>query len=192
MTTPSSRFEREALSQLPELRRFASRLCRDADGSDDLVQETLLRAFRAFASFAEGTNCRAWLFRICRNAHINTRRRTRHEVGVPDAEGLDEWMRARCVADTPVPEDLGDDVARALGALPEEYRTALLLCDLEEMTYQEIAGFTNAPVGTVRSRIHRGRKIMAGRLAGRTTRRGIPPAPEIEADFPMHRMEAAR
>jgi RNA polymerase sigma-70 factor (ECF subfamily) len=178
VTMSQSAFEREALPELDALYNFAYRLCRDEHRSRDLVQETMLKACRYFRSYREGSNCRAWLFQICKNAYINQYRRRKAEPVAVDFSseegefGRDEGsLRERHI----VPSDdqhavlhersLGDEVVTALEALPNEYRTAVVLCDIEGHTYEDIADFMRVPVGTVRSRIHRGRKMLAGRLS---------------------------
>ena len=172
-------FEQEALSQLPALRHFAESLTRDRQRTDDLVQETLMKAFRYFGSYRKGTNCRAWLFQICKHSFLNGYRRRQYEpllmdfqgeaCGHGNREGEEHGIHADLTDTSAAQTDesmIGDEVADALSALPPEYRTVLLLNDVEGYSYDEIAVFTSVPVGTVRSRIHRARKIMAGRLEG--------------------------
>jgi RNA polymerase sigma factor (sigma-70 family) len=170
-------FEQEALSQLPALRHFAESLTRDRQRTDDLVQETMLKAYRYFGSYRKGSNCRAWLFQICKHSFLNSYRRRQYEPLPIDFQaeacgyGTDEGgsIHADLTDNTEARAAeamIGDEVAGALSALPAEYRTVLLLNDVEGYSYDEIAAFTAVPVGTVRSRIHRARKIMAGRLEG--------------------------
>ena len=172
-------FEQEALSQLPALRHFAESLTRDRQRTDDLVQETMLKAYRYFGSYRKGTNCRAWLFQICKHSFLNSYRRRQYEPlpidfqaetrGHGNDEGGEHGIHPDLADSTQAQASdsmIGDEVAGALGALPAEYRTVLLLNDVEGYSYDEIAAFTSVPVGTVRSRIHRARKIMAGRLQG--------------------------
>jgi len=172
-------FEREALVQLDALRNFALKLCSDEHQSNDLVQETMLKACTFFHTYKQGTNCRAWLFQICKNSYINSYRRKRYEPLLMDFQNEPSLWNS--VPDTgepwgPHPEMsddttyqmqigfLSDEVIRALDTLPLEYQTALILSDIEAYTYEEIAEFTRAPIGTVRSRIHRGRRMLAERL----------------------------
>ena len=172
-------FEREALPHLEALRVFASRLCRDGQGTDDLVQETMLKAFTHFGSYADGTNCRAWLFQICKNSYFTQYRRKRLQPAALDfagpeagahAAGNGRSHHAHLLADDTFARDtgrhFGDEVHGALRAIPAEYRTAVILSDLEGFSYREIAAFTSAPIGTIRSRIHRGRRMLAERLDG--------------------------
>ncbi len=173
------KFSREALPHLEELRQFAFRLCHDRQLSDDLVQETMLKAYRSFHRYRRGTNCRAWLYQICKNIYINLYRRKRLEPiaadmerEVPGPAGPEFSEERRGAPMVPVDdadlraqgEYLGDEIVGALGGLPEEYRTAVILSDIEGQTYEEIAQFLRAPIGTVRSRIHRGRRLLAGHL----------------------------
>jgi RNA polymerase sigma-70 factor (ECF subfamily) len=172
-------FEREALVQLDALRNFALKLCSDEHQSNDLVQETMLKACLFFHTYKQGTNCRAWLFQICKNSYINSYRRKRYEPllmdfqnepslwnSVPDAG--EPWGPHPEISDDTTYQMqtgfLSDEVIRALDTLPREYQTALILSDIEAYTYEEIAEFTRAPIGTVRSRIHRGRRMLADRL----------------------------
>jgi RNA polymerase sigma factor (sigma-70 family) len=166
----------EALPQLDALRNFAFKLCRDQHYTNDLVQETMLKACKSFHTYQRGTNCRAWLFQICKNSYINDYRRKQYETIPVDfaenqrgEEGGDEWRAPHvCLADPASFEThgaiVGDEVASALEALPVEYQTVLLLSDVEGYTYDEVAAFVKAPIGTVRSRIHRARKMLAERL----------------------------
>jgi RNA polymerase sigma-70 factor, ECF subfamily len=174
-------FELEAIPELDALRQFSLRLCRDEQRSQDLVQETLLKACRYFHTYRKGSNCRAWLFQICKNSYINGFRRKRYETVPVDFQvehassgaGMDEDQVYSNRA-SPVDESfarmegylLTDEVATALAELSPDYQTALILSDVEGYTYEEIAAFTCAPIGTVRSRIHRARKLLAHSLAG--------------------------
>ena len=169
-------FVREALTQIDALRNFAFKLCRNAQSTNDLVQETLLRACRSFHTYQAGTNCRAWLFQICKNSYINDYRRKQYETVPVDFTSEnssvheEETLRSvRAVLDDTSSLEaheamVGDEVAAALNLLPEDYQTALILSDIEGYTYEEIAEFTQAPIGTIRSRIHRGRKMLAEQL----------------------------
>ncbi|MEW6509730.1 MAG: sigma-70 family RNA polymerase sigma factor [Bacteroidota bacterium] len=172
----TTRFEREALTQLPALRHYAESLTKDRQRSDDLVQETMLKALRYFDTYREGTNCRAWLFQICKHSFINEYRRKEYEPILVDfqseAGGGDdagEWHGVHpSLNDASAQQDdgamLGDEVTSALRGLPHDYQTVLLLNDIEGYTYDEIAAFMQVPVGTIRSRIHRARKMLAARL----------------------------
>ncbi len=174
-------FELEAIPELEALRQFSFRLCRDEQRSQDLVQETLLKACRYFHTYRQGSNCRAWLFQICKNSYINDFRRRKYETVPVDFQkerasttGGTEDDLVYSTHASPVDESfarteqnlLPDEVVTALEQLSPDYQTALILSDVEGYTYEEIAAFTGAPIGTVRSRIHRGRKLLAQRLAG--------------------------
>ncbi len=184
----ASRFEQEALPQMSALQSFALQLCKDEQYSQDLVQETMLKAYTYFHTYREGTNCRAWLFQICKNSYINEVRRKQHQPVPVDlqVEESGDWtqrdndsqreLHVRLddhISTTINAEALGDEVYDALAVLPSDYQTVLILCDIEGHTYDEIAEYMHAPVGTIRSRIHRGRKLLAGRLAGYARSQGF-------------------
>lgn len=182
-------FYTEALPQLDALRNFAYKLCRDEQYTNDLVQETMLKACRSFHTYQEGTNCRAWLFQICKNAYINDYRRKQYETVVLDfsevpsdgEEDAGDMRHARVnLTDNHAGQShdamVGDEVADALNALPSDYQTALILSDIEGHTYEEIAEFTHAPIGTIRSRIHRARKMLAVRLEDYAASHGYGPS----------------
>jgi RNA polymerase sigma-70 factor (ECF subfamily) len=180
-------FEQEALPQLAALQHFALQLCRDEQYSRDLVQETLLKAYTYFHTYREGTNCRAWLFQICKNSWFNEAKKRKYQPTTVDFQTLESGERSEVNDDDARSLHImmseyhagslrtaafGDDVVTAFDALPADYRTVLVLCDMEGFTYDEIATFMNAPVGTIRSRIHRGRKILEGRLRDYACGRG--------------------
>ena len=150
---------------------------------EDLVQETYLKAYRFWDKYEPGTNIRAWLFRIMKNSYIN---RYRKEAKEPDTVDYDEIKNfyASIRDDSADPNDLqeslfgnllDDDVATAVSSLPEDFRTVVILCDIEGLTYQEIAEFVDCPLGTVRSRLHRGRKLLRGKLLQYAKKRGYVP-----------------
>ena len=183
----NSAFEKEALPLLGALQRFALQLCGDEQHSHDLVQETMLKALRSFHTYREGTNCRAWLFQICKNSYINAYRRKQYETIAVDFDeelpGVHESKTGdagRTLHIMPADERsgefqrgvMGDEVATALESIPSEYQTVLILSDIEGFTYEEIASLVHAPLGTVRSRIHRGRKKLAHRLSTYALRKG--------------------
>lgn len=174
------RFEREALPLLSNLYSAALRLTRNPADAEDLVQETYLRAYRGFGSFRPGTNLRAWMYRILTNTFINAyRKRQREPQTVPD-DGIDEWYlydrlaAAEASAETEVLERIPDeDVRAALDALPEGFRMAVLLADVEGFSYREIAEILGIPIGTVMSRLHRGRRALEKALWEKARERGI-------------------
>lgn len=161
-------FSEEALPWLDAVHRFALRLTRDPVRAEDLVQETYLRAFRSWHQFDHGTNCRSWLFTICRRTHLHDRERasTRYEVSETDLKALDQdpitFMDQHAVAVTS-PEAffdavLDDALIAAIDALPEDYREVLILSDLGDLTYPEISEVLKIPLGTVKSRLYRARR----------------------------------
>lgn len=176
------RFEREALPLLPNLYSAALRMTRNPADAEDLVQETYLRAFRGFGGFEEGTNLRAWMYRILTNTFINAyRKRQREPVTVTD-EDVQDWYLydklgeagVEASAESAVLERLPDeDVQRALEALPDGFRLAVLLADVEGFSYKEIAEIMGIPIGTVMSRLHRGRKALEKALWETVRERGL-------------------
>jgi RNA polymerase sigma-70 factor (ECF subfamily) len=167
-------FERDALVHLPTLLAVASRLTRNGTEAEDLVQDTLLKALKARDHFAQGSNMRAWLLRILTNTFINRYRRGGLERSVldgPDADPLaDGWIGASTMEAMRDPESralrslLEREILGALDELPEEFRLAVVLSDVEELSYREIAEIMGCPIGTVMSRLHRGRRLLKGRL----------------------------
>lgn len=153
-----SRFEGEAVPHLADVYRLARQMS-DAQRAPDLTQETYLRAWRYFDSFEPGTNCRAWLFRILHNVWADDRRRASAEVEDAGAgsfaEPFYDWE------EEVLGEELSEEVEGALGQLPEVYRWAVLLADVSELSYREIAEVMGCPVGTVMSRVNRGRRMLA-------------------------------
>lgn len=183
----SELFLQEALPQMDALRNFAFKLCRDHHSTNDLVQETMLKAFRALHTYRPGSNCRAWLFQICKNSYINNYRRKQYETVVADltaecTTAQDGRLREYhfSLTDESSVEahraTLGDEVMLALHSLPPDYQTALILSDVEGFSYEEIAEFSQTPIGTIRSRIHRARKMLAQRLEHYAQRQGYGPS----------------
>jgi RNA polymerase sigma-70 factor, ECF subfamily len=177
------RFERDVLPMLPSLYGAALRMTRNPADAEDLLQDTTLRAYRGFASFREGTNLKAWLYRILTNSFINTYRKKQREPKTVDGpEDLDEWflfdrLGAQSVArsaEEDVLENIPDaDVKEALESIPENFRMAVLLVDVEGFAYKEIAEITGVPIGTVMSRLHRGRKALEKALYAVAKERGL-------------------
>ena len=177
-----ARFESEALPLLSGMYSAAYRLTRNAADAEDLVQETFLRAFRGFHQFEEGTNLKAWLYRILMNTFINDyRKRQRQPQTVSDGEVGDWFLYSKMAeagaepsAEAEVIEALPDEeVQEALSSLPEQFRIAVLLADVEGFSYKEIAEITGVPIGTVMSRLHRGRKALEQRLWNVVRSRGL-------------------
>jgi len=165
-------FQREAVPHMDILYNYALRMTGGRDDAEDLLQETFLKAYRFWDKYQKGTNIRAWLFRIMKNSYIN---RYRKESKEPDTVDYDKIQNFYSLirADFADPNDLQekifgglleDDVTNALESLPEDFRTVVILCDIEGLPYEEIAEFVNCPVGTVRSRLHRGRKMLREQL----------------------------
>ncbi len=177
------RFERDVLPLLPSLYGAAMRLTRNPSDAEDLVQETYLRAFRGFGGFTEGTNLKAWLYRILTNQFINTYRKKQREPQIVEGpDDLDEWylydkLGGRSVeasAETEVLDQIPDaDVKAALESLPENFRIPVLLADVEGFSYKEIAEIMETPIGTVMSRLHRGRKALEKALWETARTRGL-------------------
>lgn len=167
-----SDFEKEIMPHAPALFNYAMRITGDSDDADDLVQETLLKAFRFFDKFEKGTNSKAWLFRILKNSYINEYRRQVKEpnkVDYEDVQNFYENIKATEIKTQHYEDDafnnlLDDDVSNAISKLPEDFRTVIILSDVEGYTYEEIADFVDCPVGTVRSRLHRARKMLYAQL----------------------------
>jgi RNA polymerase sigma-70 factor, ECF subfamily len=161
--TREQRFEAEALPHLKALYGTAYRMTRNAHDAEDLVQETFLRAYRAFDGYTPGTNIRAWLHTILYRCRTDAFRRAGRSPRTVELEGDGPAV--------PAPQDAlasgGEDLARALDGLPEAFRTAVVLRDVQDLTYDEIAGVLGVPIGTVMSRIHRGRALMRAALGGR-------------------------
>lgn len=178
-----SEFQRAALEHLDALYGTALRLTRHASEAEDLVQDTLVRAYRFQHHFEPGTNLKAWLLRILTNTFINHYRRSarerkvlEHEEGSPVGDGVMSRtaMRGLLDANTVAQEGLlREEIAAALDELPEDYRVMILLADIEELSYKEIAEAVGVPIGTVMSRLHRARKLMQKRLIQQAVQMGI-------------------
>ncbi|MFI5288985.1 MAG: sigma-70 family RNA polymerase sigma factor [Polyangia bacterium] len=174
-------FEAAALGHLDALYATGLRMTRDPRDAEDLVQDTMLAAFRFFHRFEPGTNCKAWLFKILTNTFINKyrkRMREREVREVLDQEPAPSMMSEDVAEASRDPEGtmagalISDDVKRALDAVPYDYRLAVVLCDLEEFSYKEIADIMDCPVGTVMSRLHRGRRLLQKTLREYAIREG--------------------
>jgi RNA polymerase sigma-70 factor, ECF subfamily len=177
------RFERDVLPLLPSLYGAALRMTRNPSDAEDLVQDTYLRAFRGFGGFQEGTNLKAWLYRILTNSFINTyRKKQRQPQIVEGPDDIDEWylydklggQNVQDSAEDEVLDKLPDtDVKQALESLPENFRLPVLLADVEGFSYKEIADIMETPIGTVMSRLHRGRKALEKALWETARQRGL-------------------
>ncbi|MEW6411952.1 MAG: sigma-70 family RNA polymerase sigma factor [Candidatus Zixiibacteriota bacterium] len=174
-------FEAEALPAMDALYRSALRLAKNPSDAEDLVQETYVKAYRFWDKFEPGSNCRAWLFRIMTNVFINEyRSRSRNPVSASSDEIDDRFLYAD--EDSRDPEQLwvtrtvGSDVLRAIDSLPDEFRLVVVLSFVEQFTYKQIADMTGLHLGTVKSRLHRGRKLCQKILAGYAADYGLTPA----------------
>jgi RNA polymerase sigma-70 factor (ECF subfamily) len=168
-------FERQALVHTDALFGAAYRLTRNARDAEDLVQDSLLRAYRFWDSFEQDSNCKAWLLRIVTNTFINEYQRKKRSREVLDAasaeqDATDGVLMHAAATERQSPErtllerSVSDDVQRALDGLPDDFRTAVVLCDVQGLSYKEIADIMETPVGTVMSRLFRGRKLLATAL----------------------------
>jgi RNA polymerase sigma-70 factor (ECF subfamily) len=176
-------FENQVMPLAGPLYGAALRFTRSPADAEDLVQETYLRAFRSWDSFEQGTNLKAWLFRILTNLYISKYRHEQREPLVVSTDGMEEFDLYRTMRDrgpgarspeSIVLEGLVDqDVKDALGSLPDSFRMVVVLADVEGFTYKEIAGMLSIPIGTVMSRLHRGRKILQGALWSMAQERGL-------------------
>jgi RNA polymerase sigma-70 factor (ECF subfamily) len=175
-------FEAQAMPLMPQLYSAALRMTRNPSDAEDLVQETYLRAFRSFHQYTEGTNLKAWMYRILTNTFINSYRAKKRGPDVVDLEDVEDMYFFRRVAnddrtgksaEAEVLDRIPEDVIReAVEALPENFRLPVLLADVEDFHYKEIAEILDIPMGTVMSRLHRGRKALQKRLHDFAVERG--------------------
>lgn len=177
-------FEEQALPWINDVFRFARSMTRDEADADDLVQETYLRAYRSWDTFQPGSDARRWLFTIARNAFLRSREREQRKVSVGDDAELESLAAVRTQADQPRGDveavlsrlDLAPAIDRALRALPDVFRTAVTLVDVEGQSYDEAAEVLGVPVGTIRSRLFRGRRLLQDALIDYARDAGLAPA----------------
>lgn len=173
-------FNSEFLPHANSLYNFAYRLVQNEDDANDLVQETFLKAFRYALSYEVGTNAKAWLFRILKNTFINDYRKKTKEPAKVDYNDVESYynsedteveattdLRTETVRDM-----MGDEITVALNSLDVDFRTIIILCDLEDFKYDEMAQILDIPIGTVRSRLHRARNLLKEKLSGYATKMG--------------------
>ena len=175
-STGGGSFDEEALPHLDAVYRFALRLTGATDAAEDLVQDTFFRAYRAWAQYTPGTQCKSWLFTICRNVFLRGRERSHRREEIlatsahDDPASLSREATVFAATRDNDPEGdffrgiVDDEVLSAIDALPEEYRTAVVLSDIEGLPYGEIARLMDVPVGTVKSRLFRGRRLLQRKL----------------------------
>ncbi len=190
-------FAEQAMEYMPQLYSTALRMTHNTSDAEDLVQETYLKAYKGFAGFEQGTNLRAWMFRILTNTYINSyrsKKRRPEEIELDDVEdfylyrrmgGLEAVRASRSAEDELMDLFSDAEVQSAIDALPESYRLAILLSDVEGLSYKEIAEDLDIPIGTVMSRLHRGRKALQKRLHDNALERGLTDAiPEASLEAP--------
>jgi RNA polymerase sigma factor (sigma-70 family) len=173
-------FEREFLPHIDALYNFGYHLTYNEDDANDLVQETYLKAYRFIDSYEQGTNAKAWLFKILKHAFINEYRKKTKEPGRVDYEDIvayHDQEDTKYVGTLDMRQEIfqgmmGDEVTKAVNSLPVDFRTVILLCDVEGFTYEEIAKIVNIPIGTVRSRLHRARNMLKEMLREYARSRG--------------------
>lgn len=165
-------FDNEFMPHMRSMYNFGYRLTLNSDDDQDLVQDTYLKAYRFIDSFQKGTNAKAWLFRIMKNSFINDYRKKRKEPNKVDYQEVEAYYNSEDV-DRQITPDLrvdvlqgmiGDEISNALNALDVDFRTVIILCDLEGFKYEEMAKILDIPIGTVRSRLHRARNLLKEKL----------------------------
>jgi len=182
----TARFERDAMPLLDQLYSAAMRLTHNPQDAEDLVQDTFAKAYASFHQYQDGTNLKAWMYRILTNTFINSYRKKQREPLQSDADGVEDWQLVRAEAhtsrglrsaETEALDHLPDsDVKKALQELPSDFRMAVYLADVEGFAYKEIAEIMETPIGTVMSRLNRGRSMLRTLLQDYARERGLIPA----------------
>ena len=182
----TARFERDAMPLLDQLYSAAMRLTHNPQDAEDLVQDTFAKAYASFHQYQDGTNLKAWMYRILTNTFINLYRKKQREPLQSDADGVEDWQLVRAEAhtsrglrsaETEALDHLPDsDVKKALQELPSDFRMAVYLADVEGFAYKEIAEIMDTPIGTVMSRLNRGRSMLRTLLQDYARERGLIPA----------------
>ncbi|MFE4077999.1 sigma-70 family RNA polymerase sigma factor [Paenarthrobacter sp. YIM B13468] len=185
------RFERDAMQYVDQLYSAAMRMARNPSDAEDLVQEAYTKAFSAFHQYKPGTNLKAWLYRILTNTYINLYRKRQREPLQSNSDTIEDWQLAKAEshtssglrsAEAEALDHLPDsDVKSALQAIPEEFRLAVYFADVEGYAYKQISEIMNTPIGTVMSRLHRGRKMLRDMLADYAAERGFKAHTEDQA-----------
>ncbi len=173
-------FEHEFMPHLKALYNFAFKLTREEEEAKDLVQDTYMKAYRFMHSFQKGTNAKAWLFKILKNSFINEYRKKNKVPSHVDYKEIENYYDAKNVdkkiiidlRSEMIQNKIGDEITHAINSLAVDFRIAIILCDLEGFTYEEMAKILDIPIGTVRSRLHRARNILKEKLCGYATRMG--------------------
>ncbi len=178
-----TRFERDAMQYVDQLYSAAMRMARNPSDAEDLVQEAYTKAYSAFHQYKPGTNLKAWLYRILTNTYINLYRKRQREPLQSHSDTIEDWQLAKAAehtssglrsAEVEALDHLPDsDVKKALQAIPEDFRLAVYFSDVEGFAYKEISEIMNTPIGTVMSRLHRGRKLLREELADYAHDRGL-------------------
>lgn len=196
-------FEQEAIPHLDALFATALRLTKSEEDANDLVQETMLKAFRYFDKYQEGTNCKAWLFKIMTNTFINRyRKQQKRKEFLVDDDFRPLQDRAESPADNPFVGDFvmeeqiyyrlfGDEVKQALEEIPVDFRMVVLLADLQDFAYKEIAEIMECPIGTVMSRLYRGRRMLQARLIDYARAQGVQIPEELDNAAPAPAVDEA-
>ncbi|MFI2563259.1 sigma-70 family RNA polymerase sigma factor [Paenarthrobacter sp. NPDC018779] len=193
------RFERDAMQYVDQLYSAAMRMARNPSDAEDLVQEAYTKAFSAFHQYKPGTNLKAWLYRILTNTYINLYRKRQREPLQSNSDTIEDWQLAKAEshtssglrsAEAEALDHLPDsDVKNALQAIPEEFRLAVYFADVEGYAYKQISEIMNTPIGTVMSRLHRGRKMLRDMLADYAAERGFSAQTEDQASAGSNNQE---